>query len=284
MVDLVWLNGTLAPLAEARISPTSAGALYGWGVFTTLGVVGGRARAFDMHWERLAAHAARVGVEIGREPDEVERGIADLLAAGAVVDGRARVSVLRAEAGLWAASGPGVAAAGSDVIVLATRVAPRGARPFALTVSPHRVNTHAPTAGVKCTSYVGQLLALEEARARDFDEAVMLNERGEVAEATAANVFWVRDGELFTPSLATGCLAGVTRRLVLDSASRRRIRVTEGSFPLAALGDADELFVTNSGWGVVPVAQFDLHMYGRAPVAGLLATDVETLLGGPPRS
>jgi branched-subunit amino acid aminotransferase/4-amino-4-deoxychorismate lyase len=275
MFPLIWLNGAIVPLDEARLSPASAGALYGWGVFTTLRVAAGTARAFDEHWRRLVAHAERAGVPVTWDRDAVAQGLRDLIAQCGAVDARARVNALRSAAGMWQATG----AAGSDLTILLAP-ANHGARtPLALTVSPYRISTSWPLAGVKCTAYLGYVIALEEARGRGFDEAIVLDERGEVVEATTANVFWVRDGELYTPSLQTTCLAGVTRRLVLEAAARRRLRVVEGSFGLGAIRGADEVFLTNSGWGVRPVAQFDLHEYRGAPLATLLARDVEAVLG-----
>lgn len=272
MHDAVWINGTVVALSGARLSPASAGALYGWGVFTTIGVADGKPRAFEAHWERLAAHAERLEVALAWDSDAVREGLDALLAASGIDTGRARVTVLRASAGLWGEPGGRESDA---TILVASR--PGGARePAALTVSPYRLNTASPLAGVKATAYVEHLLALEEARSRSFDEAILLNERGEVVEATAANLFWARDGELFTPALATGCVAGVTRRFVLAAAARRRIRVTETGFPLSAVGEADEVFLTNSGWGLVPVKQFDIHAYAApGPMATLLARDVE---------
>jgi branched-subunit amino acid aminotransferase/4-amino-4-deoxychorismate lyase len=274
MYDSCWINGRIVPLVDARVSPASAGVLYGWGVFTTLAVREGVARAFGPHWERLSAHAARAHVRLAWERDEVEAGLAALVAASGVVEGRARVTIVRSAAGVWSAPSERE----SDVVVLVAERPPRSDEPVAVTLSPFRVNTGSPLAGIKATAYVEHLVALDEARSRGFAEAVMLNERGEIVEATAANVFWARDGELFTPSLATGCLAGVTRRFVLEAATRRRVRVTEGGFARTAIADADEVFLTNSGWGLLPVSEFDIHRYGGAgPMLALLAPDVEAL-------
>jgi branched-subunit amino acid aminotransferase/4-amino-4-deoxychorismate lyase len=184
--------------------------------------------------------------------------------------------VLRGRAGLWQ-----VASGRESDVAIFVGARPRPSRdPLALTVSPYRINSGSPLAGVKTTAYVERLAALDEGRGRGFAEAVMLNERGEVAEATAANLFWVRRDELATPSLATGCLAGVMRRLVLEAASRLKIRVVEGSFPLSDLHDADELFLTNCGRGIVSAAELDIHRYEPAPgpVALRLATAVANLL------
>jgi branched-subunit amino acid aminotransferase/4-amino-4-deoxychorismate lyase len=280
MFSLVWHNGAIMALDEARVSPASAGALYGWGVFTTLRVAGGEPRAFDSHWRRLSAHAARAGVPLEWRKEDVERGLVELIARCGAGDARARVTALRGAAGPWRAPG----ACASDVTIL---LAPRPARPdgpFGLTISPYRLSTSSPIAGIKATAFVGYLMALEEARGRGYDEALLLDERGEVVEACTANVFWVRDGELYTPSLLTSCLAGVTRALVLEAAARRRIRVVEGSFGLAAVREADEVFLTNSGWGVVPVSDLDARRFGGAPLARVLSADVEALLGGSPRT
>ena len=275
MYDLIWLNGTVKTLHEGRVSPASAGVLYGWGVFTTLGVAAGRALAFERHWERLTAHAERAGVPLDRGREVIEQGLGELIERTGVAEGRARITLLRSGAGPWQAK----SAAGNDALIFVAPRASREQRPLAVTLSPHRINTSSPLVGIKSTAYFDHLLALEEARGRGFNEAIILNERGEVAEATAANVFWVRGGELYTPSLATGCLAGITRRLVLEAAEKRRMRVTEGSFALAMLGEADELFLTNSSWGVSPVGELDIHRYGPAPIAARLAADVEGLLG-----
>ncbi len=279
MYDSIWINGRVQSLVDARVSPASAGALYGWGVFTTLGVAGGAPRAFEAHWERLSAHAARAHVPVAWTRDEIRSGLAALLAASGIAEGRARITILRASAGLWRAPSERE----SDAIVFVAEHVYRERKPLALTISPYRINTASPLAGIKATAYVDHLVALEEARAREFDEAVRLNERGEIVEATAANIFWARDGELFTPSLSTGCLAGITRRFVLDAATRRKIRVTEGSFPLSVLGDADEVFLTNSGWGLLQAAELDIHRYRvPGPMSTLLSEAVDAAIVSSP--
>ena len=118
-----------------------------------------------------------------------------------------------------------------------------------------------PLAGLKTTNYLEYLLAWEEARARDFDDAVMLNERGEVAGATLANLFWTRDGTLYTPSLACGAMAGTTRACVMRLAAALSIPVVEGMYELAHLTEADEIFLTSAGRGVAAITTFDFRRY-----------------------
>ena len=109
------------------------------------------------------------------------------------------------------------------------------------------MSTFSPTAGVKSLNYLDHVLSWEEAQSRDFDEAVMLNERGEIVSGTLANIFWSRDGTIHTPALATGAIAGMTRELVIELAAKNFIPVVEGVYEMPDLADADEIFLTSSG-------------------------------------
>ena len=271
MVPFVWLNGAVLPIGDARVSPLSAGLLYGWGVFTTLGISDGRVRHSARHWARLTSHAARLGVPLEHSLADFEAGLAELVALGRISTGRARATAVRGSAGPWRDE----SARSSDLWILAAALDETPRPPLNLTVSPHRVNSASPLAGIKSTAYVSQLLTLDEARRRDFDDAIVLNERGEVVETSSANLFWVRDGELWTPSLGTGCLAGITRALVLEAATRLRIRAVEGAATLHVLHEAHEVFLTNSTRGVQPVAELDIHRFAApGPVTTRLAAAV----------
>jgi branched-subunit amino acid aminotransferase/4-amino-4-deoxychorismate lyase len=104
-------------------------------------------------------------------------------------------------------------------------------------------------------------LAWEEGRARGFDEVVRLNERGEVVSAAMANLFWVTDGVLHTPALATGAVEGTTRACVLEVAAGMSVPVVEGVYELTHLGDAEEIFLTSAGLGLAVVNTFDFRRY-----------------------
>ena len=112
-------------------------------------------------------------------------------------------------------------------------------------------------AGVKTISLVESVMALSEARARGADEAILLNRRGDVCEATTANVFCVRDGRVATPSVSSGCLAGITRGCVLELCAELGCRALETELPAAALQQADELFLTSSTREVQPLVELD---------------------------
>jgi branched-subunit amino acid aminotransferase/4-amino-4-deoxychorismate lyase len=120
---------------------------------------------------------------------------------------------------------------------------------LSLAVSPYRVNTFSPLTGIKSLNYLDHVLSREEAKSRDFDEAVVLNERGEIVSATMANLFWVRNGTLHTPALSTGALAGITRECVIEIANKHFIPLLEGIYEMPDLTDADEIFLTSSGVG-----------------------------------
>lgn len=254
----VILNRQLLETGRARLDAFTAAALYGRGVFTTVAVHGGRPFLWDAHWARLLAHAERAGVECDFGDNETALLLARLIEANGVAEGRARVHLLaRSAGGRWRLGGEGRA---SDLLLL-TADAPAPPETFALTVSPYRVNTCSPLVGVKSVGRLEQLLSLEEARARDFDEAVVCNERGEVASATTANLFWVKHGTVYTPALATGALAGVTRARVIELAGEMAVPLSEGAHNLHDMADADEVFLTSSAHGVALVTTFDYHRY-----------------------
>ncbi|MDT7780373.1 MAG: branched-chain amino acid aminotransferase [Acidobacteriota bacterium] len=254
----VILNRRLLEARRARLHAVTASALYGRGVFTTVAIHAGRPFLWDAHWSRLLAHAERVGVECDFGDNETALLLARLIEANAVLEGRARVHLFgRAVRGRWKVEGEGGA---SDLLML-TADAWAAPETLALTVSPYRVNTCSPLAGIKTVNRLEQVLAWEEARARDFDEAVCVNERGEVVSATTANLFWVKHGTVYTPALAAAPVAGTTRACVLELAGELAFPVVEGSHTLHDIAEAEEIFLTSASLGVALVSTFDYHRY-----------------------
>ena len=246
---------------KARVAPVSSAMLYGRGVFTTLAIYSGNPFLWSRHWQRLTTHAAKLDIDY---TGCTEKGVGDalkkLIAVNQVKDGRARVILLaRSGRDLWKTKMPG--GKKTDLLIMTgdpPKAPPNG---YSLAVSPFRTNTLSPLTGIKSLNYLNNVLAWEEAQSRDFDEAVVLNERGEIASATTANIFWVKDGTVHTPSLSTGALAGITRECVIDIASKHFIPLLEGVYEMTHLTDADEIFLTSSGLGVAPVTTFDFRRY-----------------------
>jgi len=254
----VILNRRLVEAGRARLDAVTAAALYGRGVFTTVAVHAGRPFLWDAHWSRLLAHAERAGVECDFGDNEAAVLLAHLVEANEVSEGRARVHLLaRAAGGRWRLGREGRA---SDLLMLTADAWP-APDTLALTVSPYRVNTCSPLTGVKTVGRLEHVLAWEEARARDFDEAVMCNERGEVVSATTANIFWVKHGAVHTPALATGAVAGTTRARLLELAAELAVPLSEGAHTLRELAEAEEVFLTSASLGVALVTTFDYHQY-----------------------
>ena len=255
----VILNNRLVEATKARLPAVNAAALYGRGVFTTVAVHRGRPFLWDAHWSRLLAHAERAGVECDFGDHETAFMLARLIESNGVERGRARVQLLaRAVRGRWKFENSD--ARTSDLLMMTADAWPTP-ESLSLTVSPYRLNTHSPLAGVKTVSRLEHVLAWEEARSRDFDEAVLTNERGELACGVAANLFWVKQGTLYTPALLTGAVAGTTRARVMEVAVELAVPVVEGAHTLHELGEADEIFLTSASLGVAPVAVFDYHRY-----------------------
>jgi branched-subunit amino acid aminotransferase/4-amino-4-deoxychorismate lyase len=255
----VFLNQRLLRAASARLRAVTAATLYGRGVFTTVAVYRGRPFLWDEHWSRLRAHAERAGVECDFGDNETALALARLIEANEVERGRARVQLLaRTLGGRWKDGGGDGRA--SDLLMM---TADEWQRPesLSLTVSPYRVNTCSPLAGVKTINRLEQVLAWEEARSRDFDEAVMVNERGEVASAATANIFWVKHGTVHTPALATGAVAGTTRGRIIQLAEELAVPLSEGAHTLHDMADAEEIFLTSAALGVALVTTFDFHRY-----------------------
>ena len=134
----------------------------------------------------------------------------------------------------------------TDLLILTGEPQRVSAAGMSLAVSPYRVNTMSPLVGIRSLNYLEQVLSWEEAQTRDFDEAVMLNERGEIVSAAMANIFWLKDGTLHTPALSTGAIAGITRAAVIELAEKQFLPVIEGVYELADLAEADEIFLTSA--------------------------------------
>jgi branched-chain amino acid aminotransferase len=198
-------------------------------------------------------------VPVELDIEQARNSNSELIQANGVSAGRVRITALRGEAGAWSRE----QAADGELIIFTSSDQLPPPRDAAITMSPYRVLSHGPLAGVKRTAMLDNVLALEEARSRGFAEAVMFNERGEIVGATAANIFWSEGEEIITPSLGTGCVAGVTRALVLEIARRERIPVVEGGFPVQRLLEADRVFLTSTVKEITFVSEFDHKRYNR---------------------
>ncbi|HLL70786.1 MAG TPA: aminotransferase class IV [Pyrinomonadaceae bacterium] len=256
-------NDRLLELSKAHLPALSSATLYGRGVFTTLAVYRGHPFLWPEHWARLVEHAGRCGVRTTGHFDQesVGRALGSLIKENKVKEGRARVTLLtRAVRGVWKERGAG-GGVETDLLIMTGDARPVPEEGLAVTLSPYRISTLSPLAGVKSVNYLEHVIAWEEAHARDFHESIVLNERGEIVSAAMANLFWVTRGTLHTPALATGALAGTTRARVISLAEELAIPFVEGTYDTSDLSDADEIFLTSSTHGVGLVTTYDFHRY-----------------------
>lgn len=255
---IVWLDGSLVPLEEARVSPLDHGLLVGDGVFETLRVYSGVLFAWTRHLTRLATSAAGLSLSLP-DPDELGRAALAVLDANDLTDARLRITVTGGPGPLESGRGD----AEPTVIVAATAFS--GAAPTAtVAVVDWRRNERGATAGLKTISYADNVRALGEAHARGADEAIFANTRDELCEATGSNLFVVTNGVVITPPLSAGCLAGVTRELILELCDRERIPHEETALAIGALASADEAFLSSTLREVQAISAVD-HQALTAP-------------------
>jgi branched-chain amino acid aminotransferase len=281
MHPIVYHNGRLLPLSEARLSPGQAGLLHGWGVFSTLRVYDGRPFAFERHWKRLSNDACRIELPLEMPQQAAADALARLIAVNHAREALARVYFIFNKVTIWAGDEPAPAA---DVLMYTTD-RPLRVGPTQLCVHPHGRHAAHPLAGVKVTSWLENVWNIEKAHKRGFEDALLLNERGEVAECTAANIFWVRSGQVFTTPLSAGCLPGVTREILLEIASAAGMPIHEKALALDELNQAEEVFISSTSREVQAIGRIDEREFpAPGPVttrlAGLFSDYVRNYFSG----
>lgn len=271
---VIWADGRVVQPGDAALSAVDHGITVGDGVFETCAVFDGRAFALTRHLRRLARSAAGLGLEA---PDEalVRDGVGAVLEeagararAGAGAVGRLRVTVTAGVGPLGSGRTPG-----AQTVVVAAGPATISATGRAVR-SPWTRNERSAVAGLKTTSYAENVVALADAVARGGDEALLANTAGELCEGTGANVFVERGGELVTPLLGSGCLAGITRELLLEWGAEAGLPVREahpGELGFEVLDEVSAgeagLLLTGSVRNVQPVTWLD----GVDVVAGVVS-------------
>lgn len=249
--EMVWCDGALVPVTEARISPMDHGLLTGDGVFETLRVYDGRPLAWARHLDRLHRSAGALGLPL---PDRAAlRAAADaVIGAAPTRDGRLRITVTGGPAPLGSERGDA-----PPTVVVAMGALRAFADTETVVVVPWTRNERGATAGLKTISYAENVRALAWAHEQGAAEAIFANTRGDLCEATGSNVFVVHDGRVRTPPGDAGCLLGVTRALVLECAAAVGIAIEEVATPVDALRTADEAFLTSSTREVQAIGRVD---------------------------
>lgn len=246
---------------QARIPANDRGFLLGDGLFETTRVYRGRAPLLAHHLRRLHAGAERLGIPI---PWDLEAAATELLRHVPTEHGVLRITLTR---------GPGprgydLPAASHPTALLQVDPLDPAVEPVDAFVCSLRRDPRSPAVGLKTTSALPLVLARREAQAAGCGEALLLDTEGNLSEGAATNLFWVRRGVLYTPSLDTGCLAGIARALLLESARARGIPVQEVTAPVEALEEASEAFLTNAVRLVIPLRSVRLPDGPRISIPG----------------
>ena len=261
----VHLDGRLVREEEARVSVFDRGFLYGDGVFESMRAVGGVVFRQDRHLERLLRSADGIGLGLSQIRSDLPAGIRELLEANALHDARVRITITRG------AGRPGeyVEALGPPTVVIS------GAQFEAVDETLHRAGVRAVIPrrrqvppetldpAIKSTSRLASVLSRREARDRGGFEAILLDAGGHLTEGTVSNFFLVVGGRLLTSPAPAGGLPGITREAVIELAHAAGIEVSEERLPAALLFEAQEAFLTNTSWEILPVVRVDDRPIGE---------------------
>jgi branched-chain amino acid aminotransferase len=271
---MVWIDGVLCDESTARVSPFDHGLLTGDGVFETLKVYGGVPFALRRHLERLEHSCKGLGLACP-DASSLREAMAAVVGANGIETGRLRITVTGGESPLGSDRG-----AGGPLVIVAG--GPLAAWPSStdVVVVPWPRNERGALAGLKTTSYGENVVALAYAKERGAGEAIFANTTGDLCEGTGTNVFVDAGGRLVTPPLSAGCLAGVTRGLLLEITG-----AVEEDLPVGALASAPEAFLASTTREVQPIRAVDgvplpsapgpLTAAAAAAFADLVARDLD---------
>ncbi len=262
---MVCLNGRIVESAEARISAFDRGFLYGDALFETMRAYGGKIFRLDRHFARLNSSAAFLGFDLSAATEPLDAAVGRTLAESKLSEAYVRLTVSRG-------TGRGLLPNVHDVPTVMIEVrqfSPYPAtlyeRGMNLVISRYRRDESSPLSNHKITNYLPAILAKREAAEAQRDDALLLNNKGDVAEATVANVFIVRAGLVITPAVSAGILPGVTRAAIMELCRRIDIPCVEHNVSLDQLFFADEVFLTNTLMEIMPVRRAGDGSFGSAP-------------------
>jgi branched-chain amino acid aminotransferase len=263
---LVWIDGEIVDAAKASVNALDHGFTLGDGFFESVRVADGKARFLERHFVRMRQTADRLDIALEPSNADLSTAIDALIARFGADRARLRVSVTSGTGPL----GPVRGSAGST-ITIAIDTLPDFAPTVRVVTVPWIRNERSPLAGIKSTSWGDGVEMLRLVRQMGADEALLADSTGRLSEAIAANVFLVLDGELVTPSLATGCLPGVARSVLLDAGLAHECDVD-----INVIAHVDDIFLASSISGIRPIVSIDGASV--SDVAGSHALAAMTLL------
>ncbi len=258
MHPFVFHNDKLLPIEQVRLSPGQAGLINGWGVFTTVRTYRGQPFRLDKHFERLERDSRILEIPLPFGYEQVRERFMRLAEANRCGEACVRIYFIHNKVGIWksAEAFPTV-----DLLMYSLDL-PKRTGPTQLGLTPHGRHAAHPLTGTKVISWLNNAWMVETlAHHRGFDDVLLLNEREELSECTAANIYIVKNGKTSTPPLSSGCLAGVSRFTLMELAAKAGTPIIERAIPKEELFTADEVFITSTTRQVQPVSQIEDHSW-----------------------
>ncbi|AST05852.1 4-amino-4-deoxychorismate lyase [Anoxybacillus flavithermus] len=253
----IYINGQIVKKEEARISAFDHGFMYGLGLFETFRVYDGHPFLLDDHLARLHNGLDMLNISCSITRNDVLHILSQLLKANGYRDAYVRLNI---SAGIGDV-GLQVEPYTNPTIIMYMKPIPTFSEEKVCQTLQVRRNTPEGSVRLKSHHYLNNILGKQEVGHHPNVEGIFLTKEGFVAEGIVSNVFWVKDGIVYTPSVETGILNGVTRLFVIDLLCSWGIDVQEGCYSLQQLKEADEIFLTNSIQEIVPVCRLDNDVY-----------------------
>jgi branched-subunit amino acid aminotransferase/4-amino-4-deoxychorismate lyase len=254
MKEIIFLNGKFLKAKEASISIDNPGFLLGLGLFETFRSYNKRIIYLDEHLKRIMNSCKLIHLKFTYTLGRLKKIIKNTVAINAVSDAYVRLTLWKSQSG-------------TDILVIVRKYSPysleKYKRGFTANIAAFRQNEHSLFSQIKTTNRLFYELCLCKAKNQGFDEALIINNNGYIAEASRSNIFLVKNNEIFTPYLDCGCLDGITRRVIFDLAKKYHTNAQEGNFTLQDVYNADEAFLTNSLMGVMPLVSVEKHNIGK---------------------
>lgn len=276
MEKLVYLNGSLVPENEAKVSISDRGFLYGDGLFETMRAYAGKIFRLEKHLQRLFCSARMISLSISEGEKEMKEAVYRTLKANNLKEAYLRLTISRGEGG----RGPDITDNLRANMVIVAKPLPiyppqwyeEGIKAVVVRIRRDEIS---PLSRIKSLNYLPNILARLEAKDKEADEGIMLNSQGHLAEGTVSNLFLVSHGKIITPSVESGILPGITRATILELAPQQGLEISEREIKLTELREAEEAFLTNSLREVVPLTRVDGHPIGEGKPGKITKTLAE---------
>jgi branched-chain amino acid aminotransferase len=261
---LIYLDGNLVPESEAKVSVFDHGLLYGDGCFEGIRIYSGRVFRLTEHLVRLYESARSICLTIPISIEEMEKATVETVAANNLRDGYIRLVITRGVGSLglnpYQCPKPGIIIIASGITLYPQEKYETGLN--LITCATRRPPPAALSPQVKSLNYLNNIMAKIECIQAGCEEGIMLNEQGFVAECTGDNVFVIKNGQVYTPTIASGALNGITRQAVMEVMRDMGLTVHEVTMSRHEIYTADECFLTGTAAEVIPAVQYDRRLIG----------------------